>query len=287
MFDIDIKEYHKKEGISSTTLKTIMKSPAHLQYVIDNGYKPTKATSLGDAFHAWILQPERFDSMYEEVSDVYVRNIGEHKIGDPKLDEDGDPIVMLKHKEDSRLDIKGEEYKKFRAMVKAYNESESAIALVKKAKYVEQSFFVKHGDELLKVRPDFITDDGWIVDVKTVGGTADKPSSPENFCRDFFHNGYDLQMFMYHAVVSEELPDIKGFKFLCFDAKIISGVQIYTFINGESDWFELGGHRFMDALNRYKKFKEDSVHKLYETETPDGLELSYAAEDALAEYRNA
>ena len=287
IISLPIGDYHKAEGVSSTLLKTIMKSPKHLEHVLINGFKPNKATALGDAIHAYILQPERFADMYEEVRDTYLRNIGEHKVGDPKLDENGDPIIMLKHREDNRLDIKGEEYKKFVAMIEAYSESEEARVLVDSAKYIEASFFLDQYDGLkLKVRPDFITEDGWIVDVKTVGGDRDKPSAPNQFGRNFFDNGYDIQMFMYYQVVKLYIPDIKGFKFLCLDAKIPSGVQIYEFVDGESQWFELGGYRFYEAIKRYKKYKNQIVHKVYENENPRELPLSYMAEEQLARYRN-
>lgn len=285
--DLPIKAYHKADGVSSTILKTVMRSPKHLEYMLEHDFKPTKAATLGDAVHAYLLQTERFSGMYEEVKDTYLRNIGEHKMGDPKLDEDGDPIIMLKHKEDSRLDIKGEEYKKFIAMTQAYNASDEARALINSAKYIEVSFFLDNYDGLkLKVRPDFITEDGWIVDIKTVGGDRDKPSAPENFGRGFFDNGYDIQMYMYYHIVKKELPDIKGFKFLCLDAKQPSGIQIYTFIDGESKWFELGGYRFHEAIRRYKKYKATNVHKVYENEVQNELPLSYLAEEVLAGYRN-
>jgi hypothetical protein len=285
--DLPISDYHKADGVSSTLLKTVMKSPKHLEHVLINGFKPNKATALGDAIHAYILQPHRFAEMYEEVRDTYLRNIGEHKVGDPKLDENGDPIIMLKHREDSRLDIKGEEYKKFCAILDAYSESEEARKLVDSAKYIEASFFLDQYDGLkLKVRPDFITEDGWIVDVKTVGGDRDKPSAPNQFGRNFFDNGYDIQMFLYYQVVKLYVPDIKGFKFLCLDAKIPSGVQIYEFVDGESQWFELGGYRFYEAIKLYKKYKSQIVHKVYENENPRELPLSYMAEEELAGYRN-
>ena len=284
---LPINDYHKAEGVSSTLLKTVMKSPKHLEFVLNNGFKATKATALGDAVHAYILQPERFDAMYEELVDTYQRNIGEHKKGDAKLDENGEPITAFYHKEDSQLTIKGEEYKKFRAMIEAYEESEEARKLVDSAKYIEASFFLDQYDGLkLKVRPDFITEDGWIVDIKTVGGDRDKPSAPNQFGRSFFDNGYDIQMFMYYQVVKLYIPDIKGFKFLCLDAKQPSGVQIYEFIDGESQWLELGGYRFYEAIKRYKKFKNQIVHKVYENENPRELPLSYMAEEELAGYRN-
>lgn len=280
--DLPINIYHKREGISSTILKTILKSPAHLEKALRDGFSSTKATVLGDAVHAFILQPERFSQMYSTSIEVYQRKTGDKVAGDPKTDDMGNPLVFLESKIDESMHIKGEEYKKFSAMIEAYSLSKDAKELVESAEYIECSFFFKN----LKVRPDFITKDGWIVDIKTVGGDKDKPSSPENFCYGFFDNGYDVQMYMYFNVVKQEISNIKGFKFLCLDAKIPSGIQIYTFIPEESKWFELGGYRFKKAMELYKEFKKEKVHKVYNNELPEELPLSYKAETLLAEFRD-
>jgi hypothetical protein len=281
ILDLDIKDYHNRSEISSTVLKAALVSQAHLHLVLSGKMKTSKSMILGDAVHAFILQPNRFDEMYETIREVYLRNTGEHKAGDAKLDTDGEPIVMLKHKTDSSLDIKGDDYKKFTAMISAYTSSYEATELVKSAKFVETSFIFNN----LRVRPDFITEDGWIVDLKTVGGTMDKPSAPERFGRDFFDYGYDLQMYMYYNVVRKELPNIKGFKFLCLDAKIPSGVQIYTFVDGESKWFELGGYRFHEAMCQLDRYQDNIEHRVYDIETPSDLPLSYQAEEYLVKMR--
>lgn len=281
--DLTIYEYHKREGISSTILKTIMKSPAHLELALKEGFAKNKATTLGDAVHAFILQPDRFAELYTTAVDVYLRKTGDKNAGEPKTDENGNPLVYLDCASNPNLSIKGDEYRKFSAMMTAYNSSTEARALVESAEYIECSFFFKN----LKVRPDFITKDGWIVDIKTVGGDKDKPSAPENFCYNFLDNGYDIQMYMYYNVVKQEMPDIKGFKFLCLDAKVPSGVQIYTFVAGESKWFELGGYRFRQALKLYEKYKTEKVHTVYDVESiAEELPLSYKAETLLTEFRN-
>ena len=279
--NLPINEYHARPEISSSLLKAIMVSPAHLERILTRGFRQNKATILGSAMHTWLTQRDLFNNEYTVSTELYQRNMGDHKIGDPKLDDEGDPIVMLKHSTDSSLDIKGEEYKKFVAMCIAYEKSDDAKALIESAEHIETSFFYKD----MRVRPDFITKDGWIVDIKTVGGASEKPSSPERFGRDFFDNGYDIQMYMYYHIVKQEMPDVKGFKFLCIDAKQPSGVQIYTFVEGESKWFELGGYRFHEALRRLEHYKQETIHRVYEIEDIGDLPLSYQAEDYLVRAR--
>ena len=276
------EEYHKMAGISSSILKAAIVSEAHLDNYIRKGVK-NKAVVLGDAIHACLLEPERFEKSYGIEQDVYKKNINGHVAGSPKLDDDGEPIMAYRHNTDSSKDITGEEFKKLQAMIKAANESEIVQDLLALKKNVELSAFIEEDGRTLKVRPDFITKDNWIVDIKSVGGFADKPSAPDNFARAFFDNGYDIQMFMYYNVLSKAMDtEFKGFKFLCLDATVPSGVQVYTFVNGESKWFELGGYRFKKALEIYDRYMQNKVHKVYENETPDDLPLSYKAEEYLA-----
>lgn len=279
---LDIKEYHAMPGISSSLLKAAIISEAHLDNFIRKGVK-NKAVVLGDALHASLLEPERFNANYSIERDCYKKNINGHVVGEQKVDESGDPIMVYRHNTDSSLDIGGEEFKKLQAMLKAAEQSEAAQELLALIKHVELSAVIEEDGRIFKVRPDFITLDNWIVDIKSVGGMATKPSAPENFSRAFYDNGYDIQMYMYNNVLSKAMNiEFKGFKFLCFDATIPSGVQVYTFVNGESKWFELGGYRFHKALEIYDRYMNNKVHKVYDNETPDDLPLSFKAEEALA-----
>ena len=287
MLDISNEEYRKREGVSSSVLKKLLVSEAHLDYVVRNGWPKTDATILGDAIHAYLLQPERF--AYTRETELYKRATGEFKAGDAKLDENGNPIQILVHADDSSLNIKGEQLKKFDAMIEAVNNCPEAMWILDHKYNVEQSFFGSYKGQLIKVRDDMMykDDEGrvWIVDLKTVGGTKEKPSSPEKFAYNMFDLGYDLQAYMYTELIKQEIPEVYGFKFLCIDAKCPSGVKIYDIIPGQSKWYELGGYRFKDAMQRYEHFKESKSHTTYESATGDDLELSYPAADALSMYQ--
>ena len=81
---MDIKEYHNNPALSSSKIRQMLKSSAHYEYALLNKIKPTEAMILGDAIHAFILEPNRFNEMYDEVADLYLRKTGEHEVGDPK-----------------------------------------------------------------------------------------------------------------------------------------------------------------------------------------------------------
>ena len=287
MLNMTNEEYRQKEGVSSSVLKKLLVSEAHLDYVIKHGWPKTDATILGDAIHAYFLQPERF--VYNRETEVYKRATGDFKAGDAKLDEDGNPVQILVHPDDSSLNIKGEQLKKFDAMVEAVRNCPEAMWILDHRYNVEQSFFGAYKGQPIKVRDDMMykDDEGrvWIVDLKTVGGTKEKPSSPDKFVYNMFDLGYDLQSYMYTELIKQEIPEVYGFKFLCIDAKCPSGVKIYDIVPGQSKWYELGGYRFKDAMERYEHFKESKTHQTYESPVGDDLELSFPAADALAMYQ--
>ena len=70
------KDYHEAEGISSSVLKTALKSPAHLDILFKKGFKKSKAMSLGEAIHCYILEPKRFEKDYSIQTATYQRKTG-------------------------------------------------------------------------------------------------------------------------------------------------------------------------------------------------------------------
>lgn len=282
------EEYRQREGVSSSVLKKLLISEAHYQWVLDNGWQKTEATTLGDAIHAYFLEPERFGDMYSVETETYKRAYNGFAAGDAKLDEDGKPITILKHSTDSKMDIKGEQYRKFTSMVSAIKECPEAMIMLNNRENVEMSFFDTYKDTPIKVRCDFMYRDVegrlWVVDIKTVGGTRERPSDAKHFSRTMFEFGYDLQEYMYFEVIKKYIPEVYGFKFLCVDAKCPSGVKIYDIIPSESDWHELGGYRFKLAMDRYKKFISKDIHPVYERVT-ETLNLSFDAADKLVQLR--
>lgn len=62
--DISNKAYHASEGVSSTDLKHIMKSPAHYRYWKDNPVEDTSALLFGRAVHKYVLEKDDFYSEF-------------------------------------------------------------------------------------------------------------------------------------------------------------------------------------------------------------------------------
>ena len=262
-------DYHAHKEVSSSVLKAALKSPAHLARCLAGKGTKSDAMTLGTAVHAWYLERERFKAEYTEETERYQRAYGVHKAGDPKTDEDGEPLTKLMCPDGA--EIKGENWKKFKAMTEALGSSKESSALLDGGQ-VEVSF-IGDGE---RVRTDLITSDGWIVDLKTVGGSSDLPLTPENFAREFWNNGYDVQMYMYDKLVRAAGLDIKGFIFLCVDAKIPSGVRLFVF-ERSSDWWGYGEQRYKRAWEVLRKYRETGEAVKYPEATVYDLPVPFAA----------
>jgi len=258
--DMPNAEYHKVPALGSTVVKSALKSPRAYLRAIQGEFKQTASMALGDAIHAHTLEPHRFEEMYE----LSTKKNGDNELL-PKLD--------------GIMKITPAEYSKFLSMTDALAKCQEFQELVSKAKCIEKSFFTELDGVAFKCRTDFITSDGWIVDLKTVGGMSATPSSPEEFGRSFFDFGYDVGMVLYTNVVEKCIgKKVKGFKFACVDAKQEdSGVKIYTFARGESDWWKLGAKRLELGVAKALEYKDAEVFPVYETVEETDLPFSYGA----------
>ena len=130
-------EYRKKEGISSSDLKRMMKSMAHWKYYHDNPEdNDTEALQFGRAYHKLMLEPDDFDNEF---------------IVSPKFDrrtKDGKAAYeeFLK-KADGKEVINEETYQKLLEMQKALYDTPFVKLLIKGEH--EKSFFWKMNQDVL------------------------------------------------------------------------------------------------------------------------------------------
>lgn len=269
--DLTNLEYHRAEGYSCSDLKNILKSPKHFKYARENDMKSSTSMALGSALHLYFLQPVIFNQTFAMV-------------------ERKDKKVLESMHELDYESLQPAYTSKFVAMSRALDTCAEVQELIANAWYIETPFF--HGR--WKCMADLITKDGWIIDLKTVGG-GDTPSEPDKFKYDFFKFDYDLQMYFYKKFLETELKEeldkrgikIKGFKFICVDADDeVSGIKIYTFFDEEgnrSKWFELGAYKFKEAVTLLDKYENEEEFPVYEEINEVDLPMPYDAEKMLAE----
>ena len=67
---ISNKDYRQREGVSSTDLKHLVKSPAHFRYWKDNPQEDTPALLFGRAVHKYVLEKDDFFSEFAVAPNV-------------------------------------------------------------------------------------------------------------------------------------------------------------------------------------------------------------------------
>jgi len=108
--NISNAEYHAAEGVSRSSLMLFNKSPYHYWYKVISGLatkeEPTKSMSLGDAFHALLLEPERFKTDYlvypelEKLPEkVLLKDVGKEQFNAYKK-----LVAEIKNRNDALLD---------------------------------------------------------------------------------------------------------------------------------------------------------------------------------------
>lgn len=176
--DLDIEDYHKSEGISSSGINVLLDCPAkfHYKYILGNNEKTTSEDHLiGSAVHTLLLEPHLFDKKFF-ITDKE-RLPGDAK-GKAALIEQANGCQVLKK---SQLEI-------VNSMVESAKNH--PIWQTIENPRIEHSFFWYGGvfDTPLRARPDLYTDK-IIIDIKTV-------KSIKNFSYSILDYGYHRQAAM-------------------------------------------------------------------------------------------
>lgn len=185
------KEYREKEGISSSDLKKIVKSPAHFRYWKDNPQEDTAALLFGRAAHKYVLET------YDFYNEFAIAPVCDRRTKDGKSTYE----MFLKESEGKDV-ITLEQFEQIDAMRNAAYSTPFVSKLLTNGEK-ELSFWGVDEETGLKIkcRPDCITEMNGrhiLIDYKTC-------SDAENmkFCRDSIKYGYDLQLAMYREILRQ------------------------------------------------------------------------------------
>ena len=214
--------YRKEEGANQSSLKKILRSPAHFQAALNQKFAPSPAMALGTATHALVLDGQKaFEGAYfdrgKEGKDLTVAEIKEaldkkgieYKKSAKKADledllwPDGKPV-------DRRTGLSSEDYAAVLGMAEQLTKLD-CYEIGDNADYVKRNEVSIYWDWLgvrCKARLDsLLIADGVIVDLKTT-----KSTDPREFMRKVVALGYDFQA-AYYAKAAEVAFD-KPFKFV-------------------------------------------------------------------------
>ncbi len=187
---ISNKEYREREGVSSTELKKIAKSPAHYKYWKENPQEDTPALLFGRAAHKYVLETYDF---YNEFAVA--------PVCDRRTKEGKETWANFISESEGKDVITQEQFEQIDAMRTAAYATPFVSKLLSGEK--ELSFCGVDEDTglTIKCRPDCLTE--WngkhlLIDYKTC-------TDAENikFCRDSIKFGYDIQLAMYREILRQ------------------------------------------------------------------------------------
>jgi hypothetical protein len=258
------QEYRAADALNYSSLKHILRSPAHYKYMRDNPIEPTKAMQFGTLVHMRILEPEKYEELV--VAETIDRRT---KLGKERAEEIEAKGFYL---------ISPEESAKIENIHKAVMSNPDAARFVTNGER-EQAFFWTDIETGLKckARPDFVHQGKFIVDIKT-----SKDASPQAFARTAASLMYHFQAAFYlDGVSTATTQNYTDFVFIVVEPEPPFGVALYSL---DLMAIDAGRVMYRRALNRIKDCEVDGLFPAY----PAGLQtlslpnwVTYAAQEAL------
>ena len=240
--DLTIEAYHKdNEHVSKSMLSDFMDCPARYKYrYIDGGEKKqSDALNIGNAVHTLALEPKEWEKRYAVFE-------GDLRTKDAKAEY----AALL---ETGKTVIRSKDMEEIEAMAEALVKNKTALALLKTDGYVEPTIQFECGGLKLKARPDFLRNDGVMVDLKTC-----RSVNPDIFFADAFRMGYDLSValsVMAYEALHGEKP--KEYIFLAIEKDkpyFIEGFSTFQEFDSMSgfSYYDMGMARLKPILKRLK-----------------------------------
>lgn len=217
--------YLGKQALSSSSLKTILKSPKVYIRQLEEGQVETQPLRDGKMFHWSLLEKDKFEAI--EIVDVKSRNTNKFSFAVAEAIQEGrsTEIYTIKEKETAEF-LRDELLKNIEASsyLQDADYEVPAIAMIDGIPFRGKADILK-GDK--------------IVDLKTTSDIAKFKWSARNF-------GYDLQAYLYLQL----FPEAKSFEFVVIDKKTFE-IGIYTC---SDEFLESGKEKLERGIATYKDF---------------------------------
>lgn len=225
--------------------------------------EPSGAANMGSAVHMKALEPHLFDETFHVLPEGHVRNARHQAHKDEIVKAAG--RTMLTAKEAANV----------AGMAKALVHDKFARAFLEAEGVIEGSIFWERQDgQLCKTRPDFLREDGLIVQIKTTH-SAD-PVSFGKSCVDWH---YDIGCAMEcEAVELLKGRPVENYVFIVVEPEPPHVIQIYDTrrpmyypdVDGEYapqnlSFLDVGKTRFEKALAKYQQCKKSGIWAPYQT----------------------
>ena len=185
---------------------------------------------LGTAFHAAVLEPERFESEYAACD--FDRRAKNGKTSAANMESAG--IILLPR----------EDFESVQRMRDAVLAHRTAAELLQSQGVAESSWFATVNGVECKCRPDKLSHDGIVVDLKSTVN-----ANPREFGRTVFNFGYHLQACHYMSVLQTAEVRAKSFILVACEKDKPFGVSVHML---DDDAMELGYTQHSRLLDVYR-----------------------------------
>lgn len=240
--DISNEEYHKSEGLSSSAIKELLRSPAHYHaaYLDPNAeIKTSKSLALGSVAHKYLLEQDTF--------------FHEYFVLPPEID------VMNKNRKDYKNYIKDvkangfipcsiKDYEYAKAMTRNVRSVTELDALLSGGQ-AEKSFYWIDDETgtLCKARPDYLSEQ-FLIDIKTTVHVH-----PDKFNKTIFDFGYYISSPFYSDGIAHFTGEILPMIFIVIESSPPFTVGLYGLCQ---DAIDKGRDAYQTALLTYKQCKD-------------------------------
>lgn len=247
VFETSAEDYHNAPGLSSTSLKRVLISPATYQYFQKNPEPISEAIEHGRILHTLILEPEKFDSIYAVAPEELERR-GTNAWKD------------FVSKNPGKHHIKANEFSNAKQMAEVARNHSRATLL---AGLKELSFFWKDPKTgiLCKCRPDVLTQKGVIVDYKS----TERAYPETEWARSMARYQYHMQSAFYmdgvvHALEQSGIDlGIEPLKAFVFYAQEKSApFLVKPWLLGQPS-MELGRRQYQQAIDKIVECEASGV----------------------------
>lgn len=208
--------YHAKTLglINKGALDQIARTPMHYRRWVDAPEAAdTPALTFGRAFHELVLEPDAFPAHWCERPDC----------GDLRTKKGKEAMEEWKKSHEGMTPINSDDWTKLHGMREAVLSHDLAGMLLAGSATEVTALWIDFMTNLkCKARFDVLTEDGYIVDLKTT-----QDASPEAFARSVATYRYHVQGAHYSAGFTALGHRIKGFCFIAVEKSAPYGVCVY------------------------------------------------------------
>ena len=227
--------YFNGPGLSQSSLKKILESPAHFYLEVTNPPPPTEAMTIGTLVHHAFLEPELFTENYT------VRPPGT----DRRTKAGKEKYTEWEKSKEGKTEIKGDHRDTALSCAEALGSHPKIAKIIKDAEK-EIVAYAGFGDVQARAKIDIARfDKHAIFDLKT---TAD--CSPREFKKSIHKYGYDFQMAWYAAIYEELTGVCPNCAIIAIEPKPPFPVTLHHI--GEA-WLAKGRRKYKRALKRFEE----------------------------------